>query len=62
MKAASEYFMPDNKDPMQALQVITQAVMDLAAQKNQKQAVDFRNPGKHRDDTLTLIQKTKKTN
>ena len=42
MKAASEYFMPDNKDPMQALQVITQAVMDLAAQKNQKQAVDFR--------------------
>ncbi len=42
MKKAGDLFMPENKDVMSALEVMTNAVMDLASQRVQKQVVDFR--------------------
>lgn len=42
MKTASDHLLPDNKDPDAALKVLTEAVMQLATQKHQKQIVDFR--------------------
>jgi replicative DNA helicase len=42
MKEVQELLMPGSKDPMKALQVMTKAVMDLAAQKGLRQVVDFR--------------------
>ena len=42
MKSASDLLLPENKDPMQALQVLTEAAMQLIARHNAKQVVDFR--------------------
>lgn len=42
MKQASDLLLPENKDPEQALRVLTTMVMELAARKNAKQVVDFR--------------------
>lgn len=42
MKAAGDLFLPENKDVMSALQVLTETIMGLAAQKSSKQIVDFR--------------------
>ncbi|WP_162742354.1 DnaB-like helicase C-terminal domain-containing protein [Nitratireductor sp. OM-1] len=42
MKQAGELFLPENKDIPSALQLMTNAVMELASQKVQKQVVDFR--------------------
>lgn len=42
MKKASDLLLPENKDPLEALQAVTETVMQLIAQKHQKQIVDFR--------------------
>lgn len=42
MKKAHDLLLPENKDPDAALAEVTAAVMELIAQKHQKQVVDFR--------------------
>ena len=42
MKQASDHLQPDEKDPEAALATITEAVMKLIAQKQQRLVVDFR--------------------
>lgn len=42
MKKASDLLLPENKDPAEALRVITDTAMQLIAHKNAKQVVDFR--------------------
>lgn len=42
MQKASDLLLPASKDPIQSLEVLTQAVMLLATQKSQKQIMDLR--------------------
>lgn len=42
MKAASDFLLPDNKDPEKALAILAEAVMDLVTTKSQNKVVDFR--------------------
>lgn len=42
LKKASQLLLPENKDPMEALRIVTETAMELIARKQQKQVVDFR--------------------
>lgn len=55
MKKASDFLLPENKDPEEALRVLTDTVMELISEKQSKQVVDFR----HAYDLLWNAYKSK---